>query len=155
VVLIVLLLALPAAFLLRMFLGGWQAVMSVDALERADVAYIQNAGVFLVHTEGAPVALSAASPHPNHRLLFCPSSDTFQGVHGEVFDRRGFYLGGPSSRGMDRVAVRVEEGVVQIDADDVRGGPPRGAGPPADPTGPFCEVPGPEPRPGFAAEPGV
>jgi hypothetical protein len=151
----VLLLALPAAFLLRMFLGGWQPVMSVDALERAGVAYIQNAGVFLVHTEEGPLALSAASPHLDHRLLFCPASDMFLGSHGEVFDRRGFYVGGPSSRGMDRVVVTVEEGVVQIDADDVRRGPPRGAGPPAELVRPLCEVPGPEPRPGFAGEPGV
>jgi nitrite reductase/ring-hydroxylating ferredoxin subunit len=153
VVLAVLLLALPAAFLVRMFLGEWQAVMSLDALEDADVAYIRNAGVFLVRTDGGPVALSAASPHPDHRLLFCRSSDTFQGEHGEVFDRAGFYLDGPAPRGMDRVAVRVQGGVIQIDADDVRRGPPPGAGPPADPVGRFCEVPGPEPRPGFAADP--
>jgi nitrite reductase/ring-hydroxylating ferredoxin subunit len=153
VVLAVLLLALPAAFLVRMFLGGWQAVMSVDALEAADVAYIRNAGVFLVRTDGGPVALSAASPHPDHRLLFCRSSGTFQGEHGEVFDRAGFYLAGPAPRGMDRVAVRVQGGVIQIDADDVRRGPPPGAGSPADPVGRLCEVPGPEPRPGFAADP--
>lgn len=151
-VLVVLLLALPTAFLLRTFLGGWQTVMSVDALEEADVAYIRNAGVFLVRTDGGPVALSAASPHPDHRLLFCRSSGTFQGQHGEVFDRAGFYLDGPAPRGMDRVAVRVEGGVIQIDADDVRRGPPTGAGPPDDPVGPLCEVPGPEPRPGFAAD---
>jgi hypothetical protein len=151
VVLAVLLLALPAAFLLRMFLGGWQTVLTVDALERAGVAYIQNAGVFVVATDGGPVALSAASPHPDHRLLFCPSSETFQGIHGEVFDRRGFYVGGPSPRGMDRVAVRTQEGVVQIDADDVQPGPPRGSGPPEDPSGPLCQVPGSEARPGFAS----
>jgi hypothetical protein len=151
VVLAVLLLALPAAFVVRMFLGGWQAVMSVNTLEEADVAYIRNAGVFLVRTDGGPLALSAASPHPDHRLLFCRSSYTFQGIHGEVFDRRGFYVGGPSPRGMDRVAIRIQEGVVQIDADDVRPGPPRGAGPPEEPSGPLCQVPGSEARPGFAS----
>jgi nitrite reductase/ring-hydroxylating ferredoxin subunit len=153
VVLAVLLLALPAAFLLRTFLGGWQAVMSVDALEAADVAYIRNAGVFLVRTDGGPIALSAASPHLDHRLLYCRSNSMFQGEHGEVFDRAGFYVDGPAHRGMDRVAVRVQEGVIQIDADDVRRGPPPGAGPAAEPVGRFCEVPGPEPRPGFAADP--
>lgn len=150
-VLAVLLLALPAAFLLRMFLGGWQTVLTVDALERAGVAYIQNAGVFVVDTDGGPLALSAASPHPDHRLLFCRSSEIFQGIHGEVFDRRGFYVGGPSPRGMDRVAVRIQEGVVQIDADDVSPGAPRGAGPPEEPSGPLCQVPGSETRPGFAS----
>ena len=148
-----LVLALPAAFILRNVLGGWQTVMSAEALEEADVAYVRNAGVFVVDTDAGPVALAEASPHLGHPLLFCASADAFQGEHGEVFDRRGFYVAGPASRGMDRVAVRVEDALVQVDLDEVRAGPPRGAGPPAELAGPPCEVPGAEVRPGFAAEP--
>jgi hypothetical protein len=150
IVLTTLLLALPTAFLLRTFLGGWQTVMSVDALERAEVAYIRNAGIFLVQTEDGPLALTAASPHPDHGLHYCRASETFVGTHGEVFDRRGFYLGGPAPRGMDRVAVRTEGGVVQVDADEVTPGPPRGAGSSVEPTRLQCDLPDADDPAGFA-----
>jgi hypothetical protein len=153
VILMVLLLALPAAFVLRSVLGGWTTVMSVRALNEADVVYVENLGVFVVSTGGRPVALSEASPHLGHRLVFCHAADVFQGKDGEVFDRRGFYSDGPSPRGMDRVAIRVVDDLVEIDAEDVRLGPPRGAGPPLELTGELCEVPGPVNPPGFAAEP--
>jgi hypothetical protein len=146
--------ALPAAFVLRSVIGGWQTVASVGRLEQIEVAYLKDAGVFVVYTDRGPVALSEVSPHLRHRLLFCRSAGAFQGSHGEVFDRRGFYSDGPSSRGMDRVAVRVHDGLVEVDVEDVRKGPPRGAGPPEELTGELCEIPGPEPRPGFAADPG-
>ena len=149
----VLLLGLPTAFLVRTFLGGWRTVVTTDALERAGVAYIRGAGVFVVATDRGPVALSAESPHLDHALQFCRSSETFIGTHGEVFDRRGFYVDGPAPRGMDRVAVREAEGVVQVDADEVTPGPPRGAGPAAEPAGPQCDLPGPEAPAGFAPEP--
>jgi nitrite reductase/ring-hydroxylating ferredoxin subunit len=149
----VLLLALPVAFVLRTVLGGWTTVISLDALEGAGVAYVEDLRVFVVSTDGSPVALSAISPHLGHPLVFCRVADVFQGKHGESFDRRGFYSAGPSPRGMDRVAIRVRDDLVQIDPEDVRPGPPRGAGPPLDPTGELCEVPGPVDSPGFAAEP--
>jgi hypothetical protein len=149
----VLLLGLPTAFLLRTFLGGWRTVITTEALEGAGVAYIRNAGVFVVATNRGPVALSAKSPHLDHGLQFCRSSETFIGTHGEVFDRRGFYVAGPAPRGMDRVAVRATDGMVQIDADEVTPGPPRGTGPPEEPAGPQCQPPGPEAPAGFAPEP--
>lgn len=149
----VLLVGLPAAFLLRTFLGGWQTVMTTEALERSGVAYIRNAGVFIVSTDRGPLALSGTSPHLDHGLQFCRSSQTFIGTHGEVFDRRGFYLDGPAARGMDRVAVQASEGMVQVDADEVTPGPPRGAGPPEEPAGPQCELPAPDAPAGFAPEP--
>jgi hypothetical protein len=151
--LIVLLLALPAAFILRTVLGGWQTVMSVRALSEAEVVYLQDIGVFVVNTDAGPVALSEVSPHLRGTLLFCRSNESFQGPHGEVFDRRGFYVAGPSPRGMDRVGVRVEDDLVEIAPEDLRQGPPRGAGPPADPSGEPCVVPGPLAKPGFAADP--
>ena len=127
--------------------------MSVRALSEADVAYIQDTGVFVVSTDAGPVALSEVSPHLGTRLLFCRSNDSFQGPHGELFDRRGFYVAGPAPRGMDRVGVRVQDDLVEIAPEDLRTGPPRGAGPPSDPTGRPCDVPGPLARPGFAADP--
>jgi nitrite reductase/ring-hydroxylating ferredoxin subunit len=155
VILTVLLIALPAAFVLRSVLGGWTTLISVRALEEADVAYVEDLGVFVVNTDGRPVALSEVSPHLGHPLVFCRAADVFQGKHGEVFDRRGFHSGGPSARGMDRVAIRVRDDLVEIDPEDVRLGPPRGGGPPLEPTGELCEVPGPVNPPGFAAEPAL
>jgi hypothetical protein len=150
----ILLLALPVAFLLRTLFGGWQTVMTVEGLRRAQVAYVRNADVFLVSTESGPLALSARSPHLGHGLQYCRSSERFLGAHGEVFDRRGFYLGGPAPRGMTRVAVREENGVVQIDGDDVTEGPPRGAGPQVEPSGRLlCDFPDAGAPAGFAAEP--
>jgi hypothetical protein len=148
-----LLVALPVAFVLRTTITGWETVMSVRALADRDVAYVDDAGVFLVSTDGGPLALSEVSPHLQHPLLFCRSAGGFQGKHGEVFDRHGFYISGPSVRGMDRVAVRVNDDLIEIDAEAVRPGPRRGAGPPEELSGELCRVPGLVDEPGFAADP--
>ncbi len=129
---------------------GWVRAATERDLEEAGVLYLRRSMVFVVAGDGAPVALSAVSPHLEHRLLYCPSNETFVGRHGELFDRLGLYVDGPSSRGMDRVAVRVRDGLVEVNPSEVTPGPGRDAGTRQDPTGRYCEVPGPEDPPGFA-----
>lgn len=128
--------------------------MSVDVLEERDVIYLPDIKVFLVHGD-PPRALRAISPHRGEPIAFCPSSQMFiEMAHGSHWDRSGYYMDGPAPRGMDRAPARVDNGFVEIDISIITQGSPRGAGPPAHPTGPFCQFERPEDaQRGFLPEP--
>ncbi len=100
--------------------------------------YVAPIEIFLVHGE-EPLALSAVSSHIGHPIAYCRENSTFMEIHGGIWDRSGYYLEGPGTRSMDRVASRVVEGTVEIKVTEVTEGLPRGAGPPERPTGRFCE----------------
>ncbi len=117
---------------------GWVTAGTLQALDRKGVFYLPDQRIFVVANGGHPVALSAVSPHLGERLLFCRSSGWFVDVHGDQFDHLGTYALGPAPRGMDRVAVRVEGDLVQVQPGAVTPGLPRGAGKPEPPSGPFC-----------------
>jgi hypothetical protein len=59
-------------------------------------------------------------------------------THGEKFDRRGTYYGGPAQKGLDRFLVTVEGSSIFVDFDHLIEGPERGEEDPLDPEGPFC-----------------
>lgn len=143
---------LPLAFVIRSTTDdGWREVTRIEVLEERDVIYLPVVKVFLVHGEDGPVAVSAISSHLRDRVLYCRFSETFQERHGSLFDRQGRYLSGPASRGLDRVGMRVRDGIIEINSTILHEGPSRAV--PADlPSGDFCEIPGPEEPPGFAAE---
>lgn len=137
--LIALLVGLPVAFVIRSALDdGWRDVTSVEVLEAQEVIYVPQVRVFLVDAD-PPRALSAVSSHIGHPIAYCRESSSFQEIHGSMWDLFGYYFEGPASRGMDRVASQVVDGIVEIKVTDVTQGAPRGAGPPESPTGRFCE----------------
>jgi hypothetical protein len=157
-----LILVVPVAGVARLFLAGGEddrAGVSLARVRSEGVVYVESEGVFVVWTGDEPLALAAASPHLSHRLLFCRSSGLFEGEHGEKFDRRGIYFGGPAPRGMDRVGIEVLGDRVLIDPDALGRGPGRGALAAEEPEGRFClfgsesaEIV--ESPPGFAPDPG-
>ena len=154
-ILALLVVGLPLAFVIRSAMDdGWGQVTTVEVLEDRDVIYLPDIKVFVVHGQ-PPVALRAVSTHLGEPIAFCPSSQTFvELAHGSKWDRSGYYLDGPAPRGMDRVQARVADGVVEINLSVITQGPPRGAGPPARPTGPLCEYERPEDaRAGFLPDP--
>jgi Rieske Fe-S protein len=59
-------------------------------------------------------------------------------THGEKFDRRGYYYGGPAARGLDRFPVRLQGDAVYVDLDRIIQGPARKTHPTIGPTGPLC-----------------
>ena len=139
-ILALLILGLPLAFLIRSVTQGpWREVVSAEVLEARDVIYLPELKVFLVHGD-PPLALRAVSTHLGWEPVgYCPSSGTFvEFPHGSHWDRSGYWMDGPAPRGLDRVRARVDDGFVEIDVTSIAEGPPRGAGPPAHPTGPFC-----------------
>jgi hypothetical protein len=121
----VLLLGLPAAFVIRAALDeGWREITSVEILEARDVIYLPGVQVFLVHDE-PPLALSALSPHLGEELAFCAAGQNFVSLaHGELFDREGRYIDGPAPHGMGGFGVRVRDGIVEINLTQERPGPP-------------------------------
>jgi hypothetical protein len=151
IILAVLVVGLPLAFLLRAATDqGWRRITSVDVLEARQVIYLPEPRIFLVHGT-PPFALSAVSPHLGEPIAWCPSANDFEEMaHGSKWNRLGYYMDGPAPRGMDRVAVRVRNRYVEINAAMVAPGDPRGSGPQLRPTGPYChfEVPA-DARDGF------
>ncbi len=132
--------------------GGWVAIADVEELQDEGVIYDPSHRAFAVWNEGEPLVLSAVVPHfPGERALFCTSSQTFDGPHGERFDVRGYYYGGPAQRGLDRYETRVVDGVVQFDPSRLNEGPPRGGGAELDRSARFCAEDDVERAPGFAA----
>ncbi len=117
----------------------WIEVAPQAELQEEGVIYLSDHGVFLVHGPERPVALSALSPHGDELVKFCRSSQMFEAPgHGEKFDRFGHYFGGPAPRSMDRVAVRVRDGIVEIAPARVTEGPPRHHPRSLQPEGEFC-----------------
>jgi hypothetical protein len=91
------------------------------------IVYVPDHTLFVIRSGRGFLALSAISPHRpeiGKRLLYCPAG-YFVGPHGELFDRRGLYVDGPSPRGMDRFKVRVAEGTIEVRVGDPIDGPPR------------------------------
>ncbi len=129
IVLALLLLGLPLAFVIRAATdAGWRQITSVEVLKANDVIYLPDVEIFLV-AEEPPLALSAESPHVGELLAYCESGRNFVSLaHGEMFDRTGRYIDGPAPRGMDRVAVRVRDGSIEINLAGKIPGPPRGSG---------------------------
>lgn len=124
-------------------------VTDLDSLNERGVIYVPDLKVFVVANDPRPLALSATDPHLGHRDLYCPTSEMFEGAHGEKFNRLGFYFSGPAPRGLDRVAVHLDGDAVYVDPNERTQGPPRGAGNP-EPAGRFCPAGAPEAPPGFA-----
>ncbi|HEX9891288.1 MAG TPA: hypothetical protein VGB28_04445 [Actinomycetota bacterium] len=135
--------------------SGWDTVGTVEAARAAGVVYREDLRLFVVWEEPKPVALLPDAQHvAGDRVLFCESSGWFVGPHGEMFDRLGRYADGPASSDMDRVAVRIRDGLVQVRPDKVVRTMGRSTMR-EEPDGPFCGAVEPlrETRPGFAAAP--
>ena len=133
--------------------GPWKFVATLDSLQPSSVTYMEDESTFVVVESDRVVALSAIDPHLEHKDLFCEQAQLFQGAHGEKFDKWGTYFAGPAPRGLDRVAHRIKDGVVEIDPTDVTEGPGRRDVRAHDPEGPFCSEETEEGRPGFFQEP--
>jgi hypothetical protein len=133
---------------------GWVAIADVEQLQNESVVYDPSHRAFAVWNQGQPLVLSALVPHipgQEERALFCTTSQQFGGPHGEKFDVRGYYHGGPARHGLDRYESRVEDGVVRFDPQELIQGPARGEGPALEPAGRFCTEDHTEREPGFAA----
>jgi cytochrome b6-f complex iron-sulfur subunit len=86
------------------------------------------------------MALYQKCVHLGCRVPFCQQSQWFEcPCHGSKYNRAGEYRDGPAPRSMDRFAVRVVNGQVQVDTSQVILGPPRGTDTIGqNPEGPFC-----------------
>jgi Rieske Fe-S protein len=119
--------------------GDSDAVASLEDLREREVLFLEEQQIFLVYNDGEPLALSDDAQHVGDRVEFCSSSHMFESAaHGEKFDIRGYYFGGPAQRGLDRYPLRIEGDGIFVDVDQPIRGPERGEGPPSEPKGRFC-----------------
>ena len=124
--------------------GGWVAVGSLSDVKRQGVAFDRSVNVFVIADTDTLIAFVAESPHLGERVYYCPSSGWFQSPgDGSKFDHSGFYRLGPAPRGLDRVAVRIEHGLVSVNRAQRATGPAKGLTDQGQPTGASClDVPG-------------
>lgn len=115
-------------------------VATMEELEERGVIEVADHDLFVVWNDGEPLALSADAQHvPNELVVWCESSGMFESpAHGEKFDSRGFYYGGPARAGLSRYSYAVIDEVIYVTLEDPTDGPARGRGPAHDPQGPFC-----------------
>ena len=135
---------------------GWRTVATLADVRSEGVVALPELRTFLVAVpegadgETAPdeaqqrgvMALYDYSQHlPGERVSWCESAQVFwEKNHGAIFDRFGAFVGGgPASNGLDRVAVSVVDGKVQINPSIVLPGPEKGDVRALQPTGPFCQ----------------
>ena len=95
---------------------GWIEAGSVDDVEERVVVYLEDENVFVVASDEGILGLLGEAQHvEDDRVLYCASSDGFEGPqHGERFDRNGRYRTGPGSVDMDRIQVRVQGATVSV-----------------------------------------
>jgi cytochrome b6-f complex iron-sulfur subunit len=86
------------------------------------------------------MALYQRCVHLGCRVPFCEVSQWFEcPCHGSKYNLAGEWKDGPAPRGMDRFAVKVEGGLVQVDTTRIVTGPTRGTDSTRqNPEGPFC-----------------
>ncbi|MHB8513573.1 MAG: QcrA and Rieske domain-containing protein [Actinomycetota bacterium] len=89
---------------------------------------------------GGLMALYQRCVHLGCRVPFCSASQWFEcPCHGSKYNRAGEYKLGPAPRGLDRMVMMVDKGVITVQTGNIQLGPPRGT----DTTGqqkegPFC-----------------
>jgi cytochrome b6-f complex iron-sulfur subunit len=78
-------------------------------------------------TNGAPfMALYQKCVHLGCRVPWCASSHWFEcPCHGSRYNNWGEYRFGPAPRGLDRFALRIQDGKVMVDTSTVVTGPSR------------------------------
>jgi hypothetical protein len=101
--------------------GNWVAVGTLAEITPQGVVYRAEIAAFLMgRIGGEPLALSAADPSATgQRAIYCAPSDRFLFPAGDVFDADGVHVAGPGTRGLDRLAVRVRDGLVEVDPSSV------------------------------------
>ncbi|HVL91365.1 MAG TPA: Rieske 2Fe-2S domain-containing protein [Actinomycetota bacterium] len=89
---------------------------------------------------GGLMALYQKCVHLGCRVPFCANSQWFEcPCHGSKYNRAGEWKLGPAARGLDRMVMSVEGGIVTVDTGNIITGPPRGTNTTGqEKEGPFC-----------------
>lgn len=120
--------------------AGWVRVGSVQEVRAEGVVLLSELPAYVVaDPPRSPITFLARSPHLGERIVYCQSSEWFEDpAHGAKFDRLGNYVLGPATRGLDRLATLVQDGVVWVNPNQITLGPERGSHNVKPPAGPFC-----------------
>lgn len=102
--------------------------------------YVRTAQTYLTQIDDEIVGLWQKCPHLGCRVSWCESSREFEcACHGSFFNRAGELRSGPAPRGMDRFAVTVNDGLVEVDTGTITEGAPPGTDTINEPSqGPSC-----------------
>ena len=122
-------LAAAAALLLGMLWPNtWQPAVSARQLSAGAPQLLLIAGqeIYMLWEDGAPLALSTRDPHGPYRggcqdprVRYDAASHHFiDPCGGSAYERDGSYVRGPSPRSLDRFAVRISAGQVEIDVSE-------------------------------------
>lgn len=112
---------------------------SLAELETRRVMFFDDHDLFLVLFDDEILALDADAQHLGDDVVFCEISELFESpAHGEKFDIRGYYFGGPGSRSLDRYFVEVRDEDIYVDLEYRTTGPERDEHLPRPPQGPLC-----------------
>ena len=112
---------------------------SLADLEERKVMFFDEHDLFLIYLDDRVLALDADAQHLGDDVIYCETSHLFESpAHGEKFDIRGYYFGGPGRVGLDRYFVELRGGDIYVDLDYRTPGPERDEHLPRPPQGPLC-----------------
>jgi nitrite reductase/ring-hydroxylating ferredoxin subunit len=112
---------------------------SLAELRHERVMFFDEHDLYLVYFDGQVLALDADAQHVGDDVVYCETSELFESpAHGEKFDIRGYYFGGPGRRGLDRYFVEVRGGDIYVDLEYRMAGPEREEHLPRPPQGRLC-----------------
>jgi hypothetical protein len=113
---------------------SWVTVGSLAEIEAQGITYVptpgaRTAGAFVIARGGRdPYALSATPMEDPRaatrgRVVYCPAEGgMFVGSLGDVYSASGDVIEGPADHGLASVGLRVHDGSVQIDPEDLTSG---------------------------------
>lgn len=102
----------------------WITEYPKGALDKARAVYDPRV---LAGMEAGVVALYQKCVHLGCRVPECVTSQWFEcPCHGSQYNRVGEKKGGPAPRGLDRFAMSISNGVLEVDTGDIILGPPIG-----------------------------
>jgi len=111
----------------------------LSELRHERVMFFDDLDLYLVYFDDTILALDADAQHLGDDVVYCETSGWFESpAHGEKFDIRGYYVGGPAPRGLDRYFVEVRRGDIYVDVESQIEGPDRNEYLPLPPRGPLC-----------------
>jgi hypothetical protein len=115
--------ALVSQFLLAAERLEWRLLGSVDELQRGEpvLLAIDNHEFYLIWVDMTPIALSTRDPHRGICKIRWFEQERYfaDPCGGTVYRLDGTYRNGPSPRSMDQFALRVIEGRVEVNVNQV------------------------------------
>lgn len=103
--------------LMRTSESPWKPIGQLTLHDGAapQLSTLDGQAIYIASLEGQLVAFVTRDPHSSCQIAWAPSEQHYiDPCHGSVYQPDGSYIRGPAPRSMDRLALRVADGTIEI-----------------------------------------